>query len=234
MQATPPPGWEEGLLYDIWRNLIFSDRWRMLLNGLGMTFQITIGAILLGLTLGLLFALMRTSKIAPLRWFGAAYVTVVRGIPLAVQLLMWWFIVFAPTGLSRELTAIIAFGINSGAYSCEIFRGGILSVDHGQTEAGRSVGLSSSQNFRLVILPQAFKNALPPLSNELITLFKQTSIVGFIGIPDLTRMGDFIRSRTFNAFVPLMAVALTYLVIVIIMTWLLGKLERRLRRSDSR
>jgi His/Glu/Gln/Arg/opine family amino acid ABC transporter permease subunit len=213
--------------------LIYADRWRIFLDGFYITLQVTLFGVMLGVTLGLLSALMRISRFRALRWVSTVYITVIRGTPVMVQLMIWWFVVFAGVD-NGLLVGIIAFGANSGAYACEIFRAGILSVDHGQTEAGRSVGLSRGQNMRLIVLPQAVKNSLPPMVNEFITLFKETSLLGVIAVTDLTRAANIIRGRTFSAFVPLIAIALVYLSVVMILTWLLGILERRLRRSDLR
>ena len=243
IRDVPPSGWEEGLLYDIWLNLLKADRYKMLLSGLSLTMQITVLAAILGIVLGFIAALMRLSpfeirvfgrRVYPLRAISTVYISVVRGLPMVVQLLIMYFVVFLTSGFSKIVIATIAFGVNSGAYVAEIFRAGILSVDHGQTEAGRSVGLSSVKTMRLIILPQAVKNALPALCNEFISLLKETAIVGYIGMEDLTKMGDIIRSRTYSPFVPLITVGLMYLTIVLILTWLLGKLERRLRKSDTR
>ena len=241
---APPPGWEEGLLHwiwqekgilwDIWVNLIHANRFAMIMEGLWLTLQIAAAAVLIGTVLGFILALMKTSKFAPFRAISTVYISTMRGIPLVVQLLIWNYVVFTSPAFPKVLVCIITFGINSGAYVAEIFRAGILSVDHGQTEAGRSVGLGASQTMRLIVFPQAIKNALPPLCNEFITLFKDTSIVGFIGVQDMRRIADHITSRTFNAFVPLLFVALIYLVIVLILTKLLYMLERRLRVSDLR
>jgi His/Glu/Gln/Arg/opine family amino acid ABC transporter permease subunit len=241
---TPPPGWEEGLLYriweerglfwDIWVNLFHGARFNMILNGLTLTVRIAFFAALMGWSLGFILALMRISRFAPLRAAAGAYVAVIRGIPLVVQLMIWTFVILTSPTISKVLICIIAFGVNSGAYSSEVFRAGILSVDKGQIEAGRSVGLSSTKTMALVVFPQAIKNALPALGNEFITLFKDTSIVGLVGVHDLTRVANLITSRTFNAFIPLLFAALIYLIIVLILTWLLGKLERRLRKSDLR
>jgi len=229
----PPPGWEEGLLFDIWRNLIQFDRYQMLVDGLWLTLQIALLAVITGTILGFILALLKMSKLKPLRAVATTYISTIRGIPLVVQLaLMRWVIL--PHHMPLLWVCVITFGIHSGAYVAEIFRAGILSVDHGQTEAGRSLGLSSTKTMSLIVFPQAFKNALPSLVNEFIILFKDTSIVGFIGAQDLTQMSQFIRSRTFSPFVPLITVALIYLVFVLTMTWLLGILERRLRKSDSR
>ena len=236
LSATPPPGWEEGLRFDFWRNFIQNDRYMMIFEGLWVTIQITLWAVLIGITIGFLVALMKTSKFMVVRGVATTYISVIRGIPMMVQILIWWFAIrpVLPMDISRFMIAIIAFGINSGAYAAEVFRAGILSVDKGQTEAGRSVGLNSTQTMRLIILPQAIKNSLPALCNEFISLFKETSIIGVIGVRDLTQAGNIIRTRTFEAFMPLIAVALGYLIIVLILTWLMTRLERRLRRSDSR
>lgn len=230
---NPPPGWEEGFLFRVYQNLLHGDRWRLLLNGLSTTAQVTILALLLGIFIGFIFAFMRISKFAPLRWFSSVYVTVIRGTPLVVQLLIWWHIILPGRSTPPLLIAVLAFAVNSGAYVCEIMRGGIMAVDKGQTEAGRSVGLSAFKNMRLIIMPQAIKNALPSLSNEFITLFKETSILGFIAMTDLTRAANLIMSNTFDPFVPYITIALIYLSIVIILSWLLGLLERRLRKGDS-
>ena len=145
--------------------------------------------------------------------------------------MIMYYIIFA-SSTNGQLIAILAFGINSGAYVAEIFRSGIMSVDKGQFEAGRSLGFNFIQTMWYIIFPQAFKNVLPALANEFIVLLKETSVAGYVAITDLTRAGDIIRGRTFSAFMPLIAVALVYLVIVIILTWLVGRLERRLRSSE--
>ncbi|MCL2854625.1 MAG: amino acid ABC transporter permease [Defluviitaleaceae bacterium] len=220
--------------FEIERGLLRYDRWQSLLNGLGVTLQVALGAVLLGVTIGLLLALMRISKFKILKAISATYLSIIRGTPVTLQLLIWWFVVFVPTGLSQLWVAIIAFGVNSGAYVCEIFRGGILAVDKGQTEAGRSLGLSGGKTLGYIVLPQALKNALPSLGNEFIMLIKETSIVGFIGMVDLTRAANMINSRTFAPFVPLISAGILYWGIITILTWLLGSLERRLRKSDNR
>jgi len=234
LSSSPPPGWEEGLLREIWQNLIFADRYKMFTDGLILTLLITVTGIMIGVVLGFIAALMNLSKYKILRIIATTYITVIRGIPLLVQLFIWTFIIFANPAYSRLFICFVTFGVNSGAYVSEIFRAGILSIDKGQTEAGRSVGLSSFKTMRLIVFPQAIKNALPPLCNEFITLLKDTSLVSVVGVMDITMVGNVIRSRTFSAFVPLITSALIYLVIVIILTWLLGKLERRLRVSDNR
>jgi len=232
--ATSPTTWSERLSFEIERGLLRYDRWQSLLNGLGVTLQVALGAVLLGVTIGLLLALMRISKFKILKAISATYLSIIRGTPVTLQLLIWWFVVFVPTGLSQLWVAIIAFGVNSGAYVCEIFRGGILAVDKGQTEAGRSLGLSGGKTLGYIVLPQALKNALPSLGNEFIMLIKETSIVGFIGMVDLTRAANMINSRTFAPFVPLISAGILYWGIITILTWLLGSLERRLRKSDNR
>ncbi len=220
-------------LYDkIYLSLIYADRWKQLFQGLGVTAEITLGALCVGIVLGVLICLMKISGNKPLQWIADIYLTVIRGTPMVVQLLIMWYFVLVAMD-NKVLAAIIAFGINSGAYVAEIIRGGILAVDYGQTEAGRSLGLNYVQNMRYIVLPQAFKNALPPLGNELITLFKETAIVGYIALKDLTRAADTIRSATYSP-VALFTAALLYLLVVLILTRLLAIFERRLRASDKR
>jgi len=160
------------------------------------------------------------------------YLTVIRGTPVVVQLLIIYFVVFASTDVSKVIAAVMAFGINSGAYVAEICRSGIMSIDIGQLEAGRSLGFSYAQTMWHIILPQAFKNVLPALGNEFIVLLKETSVAGYIALEDLTKGGDIIRSRTYNALFPLLAVALIYLAMVMIFTRLVAILERRLKQSE--
>lgn len=229
-------------------NFINSDRWKSLLQGLGVTLQITLFAVLIGIVIGIIVASIRSTydknKEALARKGGPGYVvlkilnalcnlylTIIRGTPVVVQLMIAYFIIFA-SSRNGTLIAIIAFGINSGAYVAEIFRSGILSVDNGQFEAGRSLGLSYVQTMFHIILPQAFKSVLPTLCNEFIVLLKETSVAGYVGVTDLTKAGDLIRGRTFSAFMPLIAVALIYLLMVIILTALVRMLERRLRKSE--
>ena len=229
-------------------NFIRGDRWEFLVKGLGHTVLITLGAAVIGVVIGILVAAVRTTfdnneeslkrhggfSYCILRFLNGVckvYLTVFRGTPVVVQLLIWFFIIFASIREGLPV-AIIAFGVNSGAYVAEIMRGGIMSIDKGQLEAGRSLGLNYAQTMTSIILPQAFKNSLPTLLNEFIALLKETSVAGYVGIMDLTKAGDIIRGRTFSAFMPLIAVALAYLLIVMLLTWLVGKLERRLRKSD--
>ncbi|MCL2865183.1 MAG: amino acid ABC transporter permease [Lachnospiraceae bacterium] len=217
-------------------NFIAEDRWRFIVNGLGVTLRVTFFALIMGLFLGFLVAIIRSThdKTGKLKFFNVlcnVYLTVIRGTPVVVQLLILFFVVF-PGGTSQILVAIVAFGINSGAYQAEIFRSGIMAVDNGQFEAGRSLGFNYLKTMFYIVLPQAVKNILPALGNEFIVLMKETSISGFIALQDLTRAGDIIRSRTFDAFMPLLAVALIYLVLVVILSSLIKLLERRLRSSD--
>ena len=160
------------------------------------------------------------------------YLTVIRGTPVLVQLLIIYFVVFGSVKIDKTLVAVIAFGINSGAYVAEIFRSGIMSIDNGQFEAGRSLGFNYPQTMFYIVMPQAFKNVLPALGNEFIGLLKETSVAGYIAIQDLTKGADIIRSRTYSAFMPLIAAALIYLVLVMVFTFFVQKLERRLRNSD--
>ena len=217
-------------------NFVDGDRWRFIVNGLSITLQVTFFALIMGLFLGFLVAIIRsthdkTGRFKFVNFLCNVYLTVIRGTPVVVQLLILFFVVF-PGGTNRIIVAIVAFGINSGAYQAEIFRSGIMAVDSGQFEAGRSLGFSYIKTMIYIILPQAVKNVLPALGNEFIVLMKETSISGFIGLQDLTRGGDIIRSRTYDAFMSLIAVALIYLVLVMILSSLIKLLERRLRNSD--
>lgn len=219
------------------QNFIEKDRWKYLLDGLGNTLKITIFALIIGLFLGFLVAIIRsthdkTGKLKFLNIICKIYLTVIRGTPVVVQLLIMYFVIFTSPNTSMTFVAIIAFGINSGAYVAEIVRSGIMSIDNGQFEAGRSLGFNYVQTMIYIICPQAFKNVLPALSNEFIVLLKETSVSGYIGMQDLTKGGDIIRSRTYEAMLPLFAVALIYLAMVMILTWLVSRLERRLRNSD--
>lgn len=221
------------------QNFIEADRWRYLWDGLCTTLLITALAVCLGMILGFLVAIirstyLRTKKLLIPDLICRLYLTVIRGTPVVVQLLIIYFVIFASVPVSKTFVAVIAFGINSGAYVAEIVRGGIMSIDVGQLEAGRSLGLNYRQTMIYIILPQAFKNVLPALANEAIVLLKETSVAGYIAIADLTKGGDIIRSQTFSAFLPLLAVAVIYLVMVVVLTKLVGILERRLAVNDRR
>ena len=218
-------------------NFIEDNRWKYIVDGLKITLIVTIFAVLIGFLLGFLIAIVRTThdktgKLKILNAICKVYLTVIRGTPVVVQLMIIYFIIFGSVDISKVLVAIIAFGINSGAYVAEIFRSGIMSIDNGQFEAGRSLGFNYAQTMMYIIMPQAFKNVLPTLCNEFISLLKETSVSGYIALQDLTKGGDIIRSRTYDAFMPLIAVALIYLAMVMIFTKLVSLLERRLRNSD--
>ena len=200
--------------------LIEKDRWLYLLDGLKTTLIITFFAVILGMVLGFLNVLARI------------YLTVIRGTPVVVQLLIIYFVIFASVNVGKTFVAVLAFGLNSAAYVAEIVRSGIMSIDNGQFEASASLGLNYPKTLLSVILPQAFKNVLPALANECIVLLKETSVAGYIAVIDLTKGGDIIRSQTYEAFLPLIAVALIYLIMVMILSSLVTKLERRLARSD--
>jgi len=221
------------------QNFIEEQRWKFLTNGLWVTLQVTLFAVLIGIAIGFVIAVIRstydkTGKLKILNFFSKVYLTIIRGTPVVVQLLIFFYIIFTSPNASKIFVAVLAFGINSGAYVAEIIRSGIMSIDKGQFEAGRSLGLNYLQTMKSIIIPQAFKNVLPALSNEFIVLLKETSICGYIGLADLTRGGDTIRATTFEPYMPILAVALIYLVIVMILTALISKLERRLSRSDRR
>ncbi len=218
-------------------NFVDGDRWLYLVNGLKVTMLVAFFAALLGIVLGFLLAIIRAThdkegKLKVLNFIAHLYITIIRGTPVVVQLLIIYFVVFGSVNVSKVLVAVLAFGMNSGAYVAEIFRSGIMSIDQGQFEAGRSIGMTYVQTMRHIIIPQAFKNVLPALGNEFIVLMKETSVSGYIALQDLTKGGDIIRSRTYDAFMPLIAIALIYLFFVLIFSKLVSLLERRLRNSD--
>lgn len=225
-----------------------SDRWKWLIEGLGNTLKITAVSLVIGIVIGIVIASIRSSfdknqetmkkrggvgyyLLSNLNSISKVYLWVIRGTPVVVQLLILYFIILQSVS-NGVAVAMVCFGLNSGAYVAEIFRSGIMSVDEGQFEAGRSLGFNYLQTMRHIIIPQAFKTVLPTLCNEFIVLIKETSIAGYVGIMDLTKAGDLIRGRTFKAFLPLIAVALIYLALVTVLTWATGKLERRLRRNE--
>ncbi|MBQ9089349.1 MAG: ABC transporter substrate-binding protein/permease [Lentisphaeria bacterium] len=218
-------------------NFIKDRRYIYLVDGLLNTLLITFFSLLIGIGIGFTVAIIRstadqTGKLQFLNLLCKVYLTIIRGTPVVVQLLIIYFVVFGAVDIDKVLVAIIAFGINSGAYVAEIIRGGIMSIDKGQMEAGRSLGLSYIQSMRLIIVPQAFKNVLPALGNEFIVLLKETSVAGYIALHDLTKGGDIIRSQTYDAFFPLIAVAVIYLALVMMLSSLLGMLEKRLKRNE--
>lgn len=218
-------------------NFIKDNRWRYLTNGLGVTLKITFFAVLLGLVIGFVVSMVRsahenTGKLKLLNAICGLYLTVIRGTPVVVQLLLIYFGVFGSVRVDKTLVAVIAFGINSGAYQAEIFRSGIQSIPRGQFEAGRSLGFNYVQTMTNIIMPQAFRNVIPTLANEFIVLLKETSVAGYIALEDLTKGGDIIRSRTYAAFMPMLAVAVIYLTMVLFFSQGVKYLERRLKKSE--
>lgn len=240
--------WISDFIEDFKQNFIDGDRWEWLFEGLLNTLIITFFATLIGIAIGIVIAVIRSTydkNAETLKKRGGigygilkfangvcnVYLAVFRGTPVVVQLMIWYFVIlaFSTNGI---MVAVVAFGINSGAYVAEIFRGGIMSIDNGQFEAGRSLGFNYISTMIYIVAPQMIKAVLPTLCNEFIVLLKETSIAGYVGIMDLTKAGDLIRGRTFAAFMPLIAVAIIYFAIVMIFTRLVNVLERRLRRSD--
>ncbi len=227
---------------------IEKDRYQQIITGFFNTLKITAGALLVGVIIGIFIAAVRTSfdknkesmklrggpgyvLLGILNAVCKVYLTVIRGTPVVVQLMIAYFVIFAASD-NGVLVGIFAFGINSGAYVAEIFRAGIMSVENGQFEAGRSLGFSYLQTMRYIIVPQMFKAVLPTLCNEFIALLKETSVAGYVGVIDLTKAGNVIAGRTFNYFIPLFAVAIIYLCMVMLLSWGVSRLERRLRKSD--
>lgn len=240
--------WWENFKANFILNFIDDSRYTYLLNGLLNTLLITIVAAVIGTVLGVIVASVRVTFdkneetfrmrnkgvyiiMKVLNTICKVYLTIFRGTPVVVQLLIFYFIILVNTN-NGLIVAMIAFGINSGAYVAEIFRGGIMSIDNGQFEAGRSLGFNYIQTMWYIIIPQVIKNVLPALLNECIALLKETSVAGYVGIKDLTKGGDIIRGRTFSAYMPLIAVALIYLVIVMLLTWIVGRVERKLKVSE--
>ena len=226
------------------RAFLEGDRWKLYLKGMGITLELTITALVIGVILGVLVAVIRTahdqqrvgSKNLALGILNAlckVYTTVIRGTPMMVQLLIWGFVIFK-TSRNHTMVGILGLGINSGAYVAEIVRGGLMSVDVGQSEASRSLGLGYVDTMRFIVIPQAFKNILPALGNELITLFKDTSLVSAIGGTELVYFAEAVGAKTYEYMFPYVGIAVMYLIIVMILSWLQGKLERRLRQSDRR
>jgi len=240
------PEWMLDPCYEFYKSFIYDDRYRHFLTGLGNTLKLTFLSLLLGLALGIAVALIRASwdkNGITMRWgvgkvfLGGAnalsklYLTVIRGTPVVVQIMILFYVIMAASK-NKILVGVIAFGVNSGAYVAEIIRGGIMSIDDGQFEAGRSLGFNYVQTMWHIILPQTFKSVLPTLVNEFIVLLKETAVVGYVGLTDLTRAGNIIRGVSYVDMMPLLGVAAIYLVMVMFFTSLMGKLERRLRNSD--
>lgn len=210
------------------------DRYKLLLDGIEITIKVSLLAALMGIFIGFLIALCNLSKLKILNIIGKIYTDVIRGTPSVTQLMIIYFVIFATVDLEKWIIAAIAFSINSGAYVSEVIRAGILSVDKGQTEAGRSLGLSSRQTMISIVIPQAMKNIFPALGNEFITLIKETAIVGYVGLMDIQKAGDFIKSATYEAFMPLIGTAIIYFVLIKALTMILGVFEKKLRKSDAR
>lgn len=226
---------------DFRKNFIEHDRWITILNGLWTTIRLTIFALLIGIVLGFIVAFVRCTydkldKKGPLlkffNWLCNVYLTITRGTPVVVQIMIIYFVIFMPIGLNKFLSAVICFGLNSGAYVAEIVRGGIMSIDDGQTEAGRSLGFGYMATMYHIVFPQAFKAVLPALANEFVVLLKETSIAFYIGLGDLMYAGNAIRAATYSAFMPLVTVAIIYLIMVLALSKLVSLLERKLRSNE--
>lgn len=222
----------QGIWKEIYHNFIVDERYMGYIKGLGVTLQVSLFAALVGIILGTLLALMRLSKAGFLSKLAGMYISVIRGTPLLLQVMIINFGIFGSVRIDKVVVGVIACGLNSAAYVAEIIRGGILAVDRGQTEAGRSLGLSGGQTMSFIVFPQALKAALPALCNEFIVLIKETSVLAYIALTDLTKAGDYVRSRTFSPFTPYIISAVFYLVVIGIFTALLRKLEERLRQGD--
>lgn len=238
--------WFNDFKADFILNFVDGNRWKYLWNGLGTTLLITVLAALMGVVIGVVIAIVRSTYdktaegarktvgrfiFSVINGICKIYLTVLRGTPVVVQLMIIYYVIFASSD-NGLMVATLAFGLNSGAYVAEIVRGGIMSIDNGQFEAGRSLGFNYVQTMRFVIVPQTIKNVLPSLANEMIALLKETSVAGYVAVKDLTKGGDIIRSRTYSPFLPLLAVAAIYLVVVMFFSYLVSLLERRLRNSD--
>ncbi len=238
--------WFESIKAEFIVNFVSKNRWKFITTGLGNTLIITLLALLLGLVIGVIIAAVRSTydKTAEgarptigrkifgfLNGLCKVYLTVLRGTPVVVQLMIIYFVIFASSD-NGVMVAALAFGLNSGAYVAEIIRGGIMYIDNGQFEAGRSLGFNYIQTMQYIVLPQVIKNVLPSLLNEFIALLKETSVAGYVGVQDLTKGGDVIRGVTYSNFMPLLAVALIYLALVTFFSWIVGKVERRLRNSE--
>ena len=226
--------WWSGVVEQFTRCFIEEDRYMLLVRGIGVTISVSLLAVFIGIVIGFFIALCNLSKNKVLKTIGGIYTDVIRGTPSVTQLMIIYFVVFKTVDWPKWIIASIAFSINSGAYVSEIIRAGILSIDKGQTEAGRSLGLSKAQTMMSIIIPQAVKNIFPAMCNEFITLIKETAIVGYVGLVDIQKAGDFIKSATYEAFMPLIATAIIYFVLIKLLTIALGMVEKRLRKSDSR
>ncbi len=226
--------WWADFCADFYSSFIREDRYKLLIDGVGVTIKVSLLAIAIGILIGVLIALCNVSGFKPLKIIGGIYTDIIRGTPSVTQLMFIYFVIFANVHWEKWIIAAIAFGINSGAYVSEIIRAGILSVDHGQTEAGRSLGLNAYQTMSRIVIPQAVKNIFPALCNEFIVLIKETAIVGYVGLMDIQKAGDFIKSATYKPVMPLLGTAVIYYVLIKILTLALRQVEKFLRRSDNR
>lgn len=226
--------WAADFMQTFEKCFIRENRYKLLVGGIGVTIKVALLAVVLGVLIGFVIALFNLSKSKILRFIGGVYTDIIRGTPSVTQLMIIYFVIFATIDWPKWIIAAIAFGVNSGAYVSEIFRAGILSIDKGQTEAGRSLGLSAYQTMTRIVLPQAIKNIFPTLCNEFIVLIKETAIVGYVGLVDIQKAGDFIKSATFEAFMPLIATAVIYYILIKLLTLALARIEKKLRQSDVR
>ena len=225
--------WFADFGYKFYKAFLFEDRWHLYLDGLGKTLSITAGAICISTVLGMILCLMKLSKHRWLRWPAQVYIDIIRGIPVIVQLLIIYNVILLSWN-NKVAVAIVAFAVNSAAYVAELFRSGINAVDPGQTEAGRSLGLSKFQTMRFIVFPQGIKNCLPTYASEFIVLVKETAVVGYIGLQDLTKAYSAVQSLTYDAMAPLFIIAVAYLAITTTLSKIFSYMERRLRQSDRR
>lgn len=228
------PAWVVDLLNRLNSTFVVDGRWQWFVSGLGYTLLISLFSVLLGLVIGILMALMRLSKSKILRAVSGIYIDIIRGTPTMVQLLIIYFVIFANVHIDKWVVGFIAFGINSGAYIAEIVRGGILSVNIGQTEAGRSLGMTHKQTMASIIMPQAMKNILPALGNEFVVLIKETAVIGMIANIDLVGAARKVQSLTYDYLIPLLSIAVIYYVVIKIISTLLSKVEKGMRKADKR
>lgn len=228
------PSWLSDFIMNLNATFVVEGRWRWFASGLGFTLLISLFAVLLGLILGVLAALGKLSKFKPIKAIAGIYVDIIRGTPTMVQILIIYYIIFQSINIEKWIVGVIAFGINSGAYIAEIVRGGILSVNIGQTEAGRSLGLTQPQTMRSIIMPQAMKNILPALGNEFVVLIKETAVIGMVANIDLVGAAKKVQSLTYDFAVPLISIAVIYYVVIKIISVFLNKLEEHMRKSDRR
>lgn len=228
------PAWVVDLLNRLNSTFVVDGRWHWFVSGLGYTLLISLFSVLLGLVIGILMALMRLSKSKILRAVSGIYIDIIRGTPTMVQLLIIYFVIFANVHIDKWVVGFIAFGINSGAYIAEIVRGGILSVNIGQTEAGRSLGMTHKQTMASIVMPQAMKNILPALGNEFVVLIKETAVIGMIANIDLVGAARKVQSLTYDYLIPLLSIAVIYYVVIKIISTLLSKVEKGMRKADKR